>query len=216
VERLEDDEMYLARHGETEWNRDGRMQGRLGGPLTDKGRAQAQALAAAAHSLGIKHLVCSPLARARETAGIVAAALGVQARVVEALVETDFGTCSGLTEAQIAKRYPELRAERERDKWHHRWPDGESYADLVERVRPVVAEWADGSMIVAHQSLNRVLAHLLAPAAVADVLAMAQPSDVLLRFGDGAPAHARLVAGLGGAKLEWLPGLYGSAAPRLN
>src|SRR6266581_7062816 len=108
--------LYVARHGETEWNRDGRMQGRLGGPLTAKGRAQAEALAVAARALGVRRLIASPLPRALATAGVVAAALGVNPRTLDALVETDFGACSGLTEAEIAARFPELRAERERDK----------------------------------------------------------------------------------------------------
>src|SRR6266702_4126451 len=112
---------------------------------------------------------------------------------VARLVETDFGACSGLTEAEIAARFPELRAERERDKWHHRWPGGESYADMTARLEPALAELAGpDTMIVAHQSMNRVVAHVLGRAGRADVLAMAQPSDVVLRLaGPGAIAHAR-------------------------
>lgn len=199
--------LYLARHGQTEWNRDGRMQGRLGGPLTETGRAQAVDLAAAARALGVRRLLTSPLPRAVETARVVAAALGVDPVMRDELVETDFGECSGLTEAQIADRFPGLRAERERDKWSHRWPGGESYADMAERVRPLVEggelRGADGTMVVAHQSLNRVLARALGPASRADVLAMAQPSTALLRFSaPGEIAHADTT------ELRWRPGLW--------
>src|SRR5262249_43208676 len=173
---------FLARHRETEWARAGRMRGRHGGKLTDKGIAQAHALGGAARRLGVARVVTSALDRAVETARIVADAAGCPLLACDALVETDFGACAGLTEAEIAARFPDLRAERERDKWRHRWPGGESYADMAERVwqaGPLIRE-AD-ALVVAHQSMNRVLAHLFAPPAGAGVLRLAQPPDLPLR-----------------------------------
>src|SRR5262249_51633606 len=118
-----------------------------------------------------------------------------------------FGACAGLTEAEIAARFPDLRAERERDKWRHRWPGGESYADMAERVwqaGPLIRE-AD-ALVGAHQSMNRGPAHVVAPAAVADV-----PPRL---DGSGAAAHAQ-VPGSGDA-LAWQDGLYFGGAVRLN
>jgi probable phosphoglycerate mutase len=203
--------IWVARHGETEWNRDGRMQGRLGGPLTERGRAQARLLARAARGLGAVALLSSSLPRAMETARVVGDALALRPEPCDALVETDFGRCGGLTEAEVAAHFPGLRAMRERDKWTHRWPGGESYADLVARVRPVALALKEGTLVVAHQSMNRVLTHILGGVPVAAVLGMAQPSDVLLRFDEHGVAHARI----GEGPLEWLAGLCGGAA-RLN
>jgi broad specificity phosphatase PhoE len=206
--------LYVARHGETEWNREGRMQGRLGGPLTERGRSQAVELAAAARALGIARLVSSPLPRALETARVVADAIGRAPVIVAELAETDFCRCSGLTEAQIAEQFPGLRVERERDKWRHRWPGGESYADVDLRLRSAVARrdlpGADDTLVIAHQCVNRVLIALLGPAANAEVLAMAQPSHVLLRLGGGRVAHATAV------ELAWRAGLYAGGTARLN
>jgi probable phosphoglycerate mutase len=203
--------IWIARHGETEWNRDGRMQGRLGGPLTERGRAQARLLARAARGLGATALVTSSLPRAVETARVVGDALNLVPATCDAFVETDFGRCGGLTEAEIAAHFPGLRAARERDKWTHRWPGGESYADMVARVRPVALALKEGSLVVAHQSMNRVLTHILGGVPVASVLAMVQPSDVVLRFDESGVAWARVTEG----EMQWVPGVC-AGVPRLN
>ncbi|HWE28765.1 MAG TPA: histidine phosphatase family protein [Polyangia bacterium] len=203
---------YLARHGETEWNRDGRMQGRLGGPLTERGYAQARLLGQTARALGVRHIIASPLPRALETAQIVGAAAGIVPVTLEALMETDFGQCGGMREVDIEARFPGLRAAREQDKWNHRWPDGESYADMAARIAPLREQLAPGTLVIAHQSINRVITHELGPASIADVLKMAQPSDVMLRFGDGEIAHGQI----GGDAIAWQPGLYFGSASKLN
>lgn len=205
---------YLARHGETEWNRDGRMQGRLGGPLTEKGYAQARLLGQTAKAMGVTHIVASPLPRALETAQIVGAAAGVAPVTSEALMETDFGQCSGLREVDIEARFPGLRQERERDKWHHRWPGGESYADMAARLETLVRGEIvrPGCLVIAHQSINRVITQLMGPASIGDVLKMAQPSDVMLRLGDGTVAHGQI----DGQVVAWQPGLYFGKPAKLN
>ena len=70
--------IYLVRHGETEWNRIGRMQGHLDAPLTMRGEAQARAVGETLCELGVDgfHMVASPLGRTRATAAIIAQALG--------------------------------------------------------------------------------------------------------------------------------------------
>jgi broad specificity phosphatase PhoE len=83
--------VFLARHGETDYNAQRRFQGLLPVPLNATGRAQAQQLALRAAEHGFAALWCSPLARARETAAIVAAALGLAPREDVRLVETDTG-----------------------------------------------------------------------------------------------------------------------------
>jgi probable phosphoglycerate mutase len=136
----------------------------------------------------------------------------------DALMEIDFGRCGGLTELEIEARFPGLRDERMRDKWRHRWPDGESYADAEVRVRARLEAFLRDQraplLVIAHQSMNRVLSRALSGAEEDAVLAMAQPSDVVLRFEGGAASHARLVSG--GEPVQWSSGLYTGATPKLN
>ncbi len=100
--------LFLARHGETEWNRIGRWQGRTDIPLSEVGRAQALTLADRLRHHGITQIYASDLSRARETAEIVATTLGV-ARVSldERLRERGFGCFEGLTREECAERHSE-------------------------------------------------------------------------------------------------------------
>ncbi|MEY4933157.1 MAG: hypothetical protein RLZZ403_1477 [Pseudomonadota bacterium] len=100
-------EIFLVRHGETDWNAAGRLQGREDVPLNSIGEAQAYRVAEALHGLGIERIVTSYLSRARRTAEIVASRLGLQdLAVVEGLHERDYGDVSGLTPEERAARFP--------------------------------------------------------------------------------------------------------------
>lgn len=106
--------LILARHGETDWNRDGRFQGHADPPLNDTGRAQAHRLVELLADEPIDAVYSSDLRRAHETAEIVAAARGVDVVVDPDLRERDVGEWSGLTMPEIEERFPEeLRRFRE-------------------------------------------------------------------------------------------------------
>jgi broad specificity phosphatase PhoE len=93
---------YLVRHGETEWNRDGRVMGRLAVPLSDEGRRQVRALIPMLTELGSRVVWTSPLPRARETAEGIASGLGgLPLHVEEGLTEVDYGDWAGRTFAEI-------------------------------------------------------------------------------------------------------------------
>lgn len=98
--------VILARHGETDWNRDGIWQGHGDPPLNDLGRRQAAALADGLAGESIDVLYSSDLRRARETAEIVGRSLGLPVRLDPGLREIDIGSWSGLTRAQIEERFP--------------------------------------------------------------------------------------------------------------
>ena len=158
--------LLLCRHGETMWNLEGRLQGRGDSPLTARGLAQADALAALAASHGVKRIVSSPLGRALTTARRVAEACGASVETRDELMELSFGDCSTLTRDEYAVRFPSLRAERNAARWTTRWPGGESYADAVVRLERWLAEtgvpWGDPPVaIVTHQSVGRALVHVL-------------------------------------------------------
>lgn len=124
--------IVLVRHGETDWNRDNRFQGRADPPLNDTGREQARALAAALSAESFAAAYTSPLQRAAETAAILAGALRVDAVPDGSLMEVDVGSWSGLTRTEVEARFPEGFA-----RWleyGHGWDDGETYDELGARV----------------------------------------------------------------------------------
>jgi probable phosphoglycerate mutase len=125
-------ELLLVRHGETDWNRERRFQGHADPPLNETGREQALGLAAQLAGEGIELVYTSDLARARETAEIVAARLGADVRSLRELREIDVGEWEGLTWPEIEERYPEgARSWRDRG---YGWESGETYDELGERV----------------------------------------------------------------------------------
>jgi broad specificity phosphatase PhoE len=108
--------LLLARHGETDWNRDRRWQGHSNTPLNELGREQARELAESLD--GIDAVYSSDLARSRETAEIVADRLGLEVQVDERLRERSFGAWEGLTMEEIEERFQEA---------HDRWRSGEGH-----------------------------------------------------------------------------------------
>src|ERR671930_2466740 len=121
--------IHLARHGQTAYNDEGRFQGHLPVPLDATGREQAFALAEAAARVEIVSFWCSPLARARETADIVAARIGLQPREDARFAETDTGDWTGRSFAEINAQDPEGFARFQRSDPTFRYPGGESFAE---------------------------------------------------------------------------------------
>ena len=95
-------ELFVVRHGQTLWNIEGRMQGRLDSPLSEEGQRQAGRHAEVLHRLGgVDHMLCSPSGRTRETASLLNAKLAVPIDYEEVLMERDCGDWSGLTIEEI-------------------------------------------------------------------------------------------------------------------
>src|SRR5919204_4762625 len=132
--------IHLARHGQTAYNHEGRFQGHLPVPLDATGREQAAALAEAAAKVTLTSLWCSPLRRARETADIVAARIGLEPREDARFVETNTGEWTGRSFAEIQAEDPEGFARFERSDPTFRYPGGESFAEQLERVQAAIAD----------------------------------------------------------------------------
>ncbi len=124
---------HLLRHGQTEHTPERRFSGRNDLPLSRTGRAEAEAAAERARALGIDVVVASPLRRTRETAGIVADALGLTPEFDDDLAELDFGELEGLTFDEARQRHP-LAARRFGVDTTAAAPGGESVADVSARV----------------------------------------------------------------------------------
>ena len=147
-------DIYLARHGETAANAEGRVQGWLDPPLNDRGREQARVLAREVEPLGMRALYTSQLARARETAEIVGAAVGLEARVDERFAESRRGAWEGKLLREIERDDPEGWAAWQRGGAHFRFPGGgETLGEHAARVRAGLEDVAAGelpALVVCH------------------------------------------------------------------
>jgi len=164
-------ELVLVRHGETDWNRERRFQGHADQPLNDTGREQARALAAELSREQIDAVYSSDLARARETAEILAAALDTEVVALRELREIDVGEWQGLTWPEIEHRFPQgVLAWCERG---YGWERGETYEHLGERVvaalsRIAARHPAQRVLVVGHGGTVRVTRAHVAGVTVAD------------------------------------------------
>ncbi|MDU9004044.1 histidine phosphatase family protein [Sedimentitalea todarodis] len=178
--------IYLFRHGETDWNTQGRRQGHLDSPLTQRGRLQAEenAMRLRRHlSLdGEIAVFASPLGRARHTALIMVKDLGLSEESIifePRLKECSFGIWEGLTTSEIKARYPQEWHARSEDKWTVPAPSGESYADVHARV----SEWyeevslAKINLVVCHGLTSRVFRGIHADLSRHQVFALKEPQD---------------------------------------
>ena len=164
--------VFLARHGETHWNLAGRWQGHTDIPLSDAGRDQARALAASLAGRGIVDVHASDLARATETAKIVAELLGIAALTVDArLRERGFGCFEGFTRDECAERHPEAWASYLADR-RSTPPGGEPQPDVAARVVAAMTEIArapraagEATLVVSHGGTLRTFIHEVTGAA---------------------------------------------------
>ena len=157
--------ILLARHGESDWNREHRWQGHADRPLTTLGQAQAEALAERLAGVSLAALYASDLRRASETARAVAERLGLPLTTRRDLREVDVGGWSGLTPAEVEARFPEQVR-----RWHageQGWSGGEGYAEMAVRVLAAVREIAaahpgETALVVTHGGpVRAVHAHAL-------------------------------------------------------
>jgi probable phosphoglycerate mutase len=197
--------LYFFRHGETDWNAEGRLQGQTDIPLNEKGRLQASAigrniLAGKLDGVDAGHLaslpfIASPLLRTRETMALLRAGLGLPPEayaVDDRLKEIGFGRWEGSTWRDIVERDAGGAQARDRDKWNFVPPGGESY----EMVRERVSGWLDGlkgdACVVAHGGVARVLLVLMAEVSRRNAVGADIWQGKLLRIESG--------------RHDWLPG----------
>jgi len=160
--------LYYVRHGLTDWNSAGRLQGRRDVPLNAGGRVQAARCGEILRDL----LACdkvlpaecgyasSPLVRARATMDILRATLDLSPdgyAVDPRLSEISFGEWEGLTYAQVMQRDPDIVAKRESDKWNFRPPGGETYGEVALRAAAWYATLDRPTIVAAHGGTARAL-----------------------------------------------------------
>jgi probable phosphoglycerate mutase len=146
-------QLCIARHGETDWNSAGILQGWLDVPINDQGRRQARELADSLAAVGFSAVWSSPLSRARQTAEIVAAALGLPPpRFHDGLKERNFGVIQGIPKVELADLNPLLLQQIMRRNPATHFEDGESMDEFADRVLNAVtgigANHADARVLV--------------------------------------------------------------------
>ncbi len=125
--------LILVRHGQTEWNRDGRFQGQSPVGLSEKGIRQARETARALVSMKPTALYSSPLTRAMMTAGEIAKEVSLDVVPLEGIKEVNLGEMEGITGREMRDRYSEFYATWRRDPSQAVFPAGESMRQLEER-----------------------------------------------------------------------------------
>lgn len=156
--------ILLARHGETQWNVEGRHQGQsFDIPLSDVGRMQACAMGRRLEGLDIARAVASPLLRARQTAELALGEHASMLRCDKNLQEMNHGEWEGLLATEVRDRWPELQKAWRETPNLMKLPGGESFQELQERVWEAFSEACQGLgaedllMLVTHDGVNRAL-----------------------------------------------------------
>ncbi|MBO5057528.1 MAG: histidine phosphatase family protein [Lachnospiraceae bacterium] len=151
--------IYLARHGETDWNLKGLIQGHTDIPLNETGKQQAYELAAAIKDKGISinRIYSSDMKRARETAEIVAKELLVEAQALKGIQEVNLGRWEGHTWKQVRELFPDEYRVWYENRRYEVPPEGESYEQVLQRVVPVLSGIAlkedENVLVVVHSAV---------------------------------------------------------------
>jgi broad specificity phosphatase PhoE len=151
------------RHGVTDWNARGLFQGRTDNLLNDEGIAQAQAATSRLRKLSFDHVVASPLARARQTAEIIALAVGKPLDIDDGIIECDFGSLEGSSIAETMKAHGLRTVE---DLVSILPPDGEPWPTISARVLGCVSRWLDRQpqafiLFVCHDAVMQAMSEAL-------------------------------------------------------
>jgi len=179
--------LFLIRHGQTEWNLQKRMQGRLDSPLTETGKAQAGATGKLLKQIAqVDALIASPSGRTRETAYIVNSYLRAPLSYDDALMERDCGEWTGLTFEEIESDFSQGWRARENDPYHHRPPGGENFEDMIARVRDFLDSIFERNLgqiaLVTHAALSRAILTYFLGLAPVQLAKVRHPNDLLYRL----------------------------------
>ena len=182
--------IYLLRHGETEFNREGRVQGQRESRLTALGERQAAAMADLLHGLTDGGegwtIIASPLIRAAATARIVGERLGLPVSYEPRLMEVFVGGWEGELRADLARTNPGSFAG---DAWYFDGPGGETYDDVLARVTAWMAEHPETDsrrlIVVSHGVAGRLMRGAYAGLSRAQTQAQDVPQDAIYRLSGG-------------------------------
>ncbi len=173
--------LLLVRHGETDWNRQGRFQGQIDIPLNDNGLAQAEAARRFLADVPIRRAWSSVMARPRRTAEVILESHpGIDLILSEGLMEIGHGLWEGQLEEEIAAEWPDLLADWKVAPHTVQMPEGETIQEVWQRS---LASWdaiarsleeGDTGLVVAHDAVNKTILCALLGLGPADIWAVKQ------------------------------------------
>jgi broad specificity phosphatase PhoE len=144
--------LYITRHGETEWNTEGRMQGWKNSNLTERGRMNAIALGNALKNVEFNKVYCSPLERTKVTTGLILGGRKVEIIYDDNLREMHLGELEGLTQDEIKGIYPEFQDHFWKSPHKYVPKSGESFYDVKERVsrtlEQIIRDNPEGNVLI--------------------------------------------------------------------
>lgn len=182
-------DLYVLRHGQTEWNAEGRFQGALDSALTALGRAQAERQGAILAGLGIgaetHDFAVSPQGRARQTAAIALGPIGAVATVDERLREISLGAWDGLTRKDIASRRAAGPAGADASCWQDAAPGGEGFASVAARTRAFLAGLRRPTVVITHGTASLFLRGAALGLDLPAILALPERQGVVYHIRDG-------------------------------
>jgi probable phosphoglycerate mutase len=191
--------VYFVRHGQTDWNIEGRLQGQADTDITELGRSQAdrngRILAELIADPDSFDFVASPMRRTRETMERIRTAMGLDPRLYRTdprLIEVHFGDWQGHTFVELEARQPGSTVARSKDKWGFVPPGakGESYQMLLERFRPWFEALERPTVCVTHGGIIRAVFRMVEDMPPRQAARLEVPQDRVLR--------------LSGGRLDWL------------
>lgn len=174
--------LILVRHGETIWNREHRYQGHLDAPLTEKGLKEAKLVAAELSKEKIDLFYSSPLGRAVATGKEINKFHKIKLILRDVLEEINYGEYEGRTLKEIDEQNPDWKIERTTNRYYAKPPNGESYAELEERLKPFIEEILEKTstvLIVAHANVNKALIRLILNLDKEEVSYLYQPNNCI-------------------------------------
>ncbi len=188
-------ELFILRHGQTEWNREKRAQGRLDSPLTELGRAQAKTqnmLLRQARLPAGTTFQSSPLGRARQTAEIAFDGLARTIGFDERLMEVSVGQCEGMLLSECARRWPDVFDTGIWGEWCFLAPGSEGFAAFSRRILSWLDDLNGPTVVMAHGMVSLVMRGLVLGLDMQDSLALPGGQGVVYHLKNG--THTRLEA----------------------
>lgn len=179
--------LLLLRHGETEWNRQGRLQGRKNSPLTELGRAQARQQGEILKKInGIERFdaVCSPLGRAQETARIALGAVGKLPRLEPRVAEINAGDWEGKTFADICGSAPDFH-DKDLMRLFLTAPKGEGFDALRTRCAEFLSDLEQPTIVVSHSVTLCMIRGLLGGLNRSEIEALERPQGAVYEVSAG-------------------------------
>jgi len=180
-------ELWVLRHGETKWNAEARLQGRLDSPLTETGldQARAQGRILTARLPGPVRVLCSDAPRALRTAEIAIAGLDLPIEREPRLAEIDLGRWQGQTLDALRADHPEIARATDPHLWKFTAPGGETLGQMAARVQAVLDGLTGPTVLVTHGVTSRLLRCIVLGVPIADLASVPGGQGVVHHIRDG-------------------------------